>query len=71
MKKMLITFFDIKGIVHSEFIHKLIMWKYRSGYVKLSVEKGLNFVPTIGFCTMTMLQLTRHCQLVSGPKVDY
>jgi hypothetical protein len=65
MKTMLINFFDIKGIVHCEFIQKakqsskLIMWKYWGGDVKLCVGKGLNFGPPTGFSTMTVLQLTR------------
>jgi hypothetical protein len=63
-------FFDIKIIVHFEFIPQgqwteLIMWKYRSSYVKLCVDKGLNFAPTIGFSTMTMLRITR-CSLSSS-----
>jgi hypothetical protein len=61
---MLVTFFEIKGSVHFEFIpqgqsNKLIMWKYRSGYVKLCAEGGFNIFPSIGFSIRTMLQLTR------------
>jgi hypothetical protein len=45
LQTMLITFFDLKGIVHFEFIPqgqsaKLITWKYLSGYMKLCVEKA-------------------------------
>jgi hypothetical protein len=62
---MLITFFNIKAVVHFEFIPqgqstKLIMCKYWNGYMKMCIQKGLNFGPMIGFSIMTMLQLTRH-----------
>jgi hypothetical protein len=36
------------------------MWKYWSGYVKLCIERGLNFGTVIGFSTMTMLHLRKH-----------
>jgi hypothetical protein len=50
---------------------KLIMRKYWSGYVKLYVEKGMNFGPMIGFSIMIMFRLIRPCQAVSGTKIDY
>jgi hypothetical protein len=68
IKVIIIIFFDVKDIVHFEFIPqgqsvsqstKLIMWKYSSGYVKLCVETGQNFGPTTGFSIIKMLQLTR------------
>jgi hypothetical protein len=64
MQTMLITFFDIKGTVHLEVIPqglstKLIMRKQSRGYVKLWLEKGLNFVQMNGLSTMKILHLTR------------
>jgi hypothetical protein len=62
MKTMLITFFDIKGIVHFEFIpqgQRLTAWRYSSCYMKLCIEKRLNSGPIIRFPTMIMLQFTR------------
>jgi hypothetical protein len=38
---------------------KFIIWKHRSGYVRLCVEKGLKIGPMIGLSTMTTLQVTK------------
>jgi hypothetical protein len=71
MMTLLITFFDIKGIVHFEFIPqddavtRLILWKYWSGYMKLCIETGLIFGLTIRSSIMTILQLTRRSLLKS------
>jgi hypothetical protein len=57
---MLITFYKIKGIVHSEFIPQgqTVHQAYHVEVMKLCVE-GMNFGPAIGFFIMTVLQLTR------------
>jgi len=72
MKAILITFFNIKCIVHFEFISQG-QTVNQASYVemlKLCIEKGLNFGPVIWFSTMTVLQHTRCCQAVSGPKIN-
>jgi hypothetical protein len=62
MKTMLITLFDVKGNVHFEFIPRgqAVNRAYylQSGHLKLCIGKSLNFDPTIGFSTMTKLQLS-------------
>jgi hypothetical protein len=61
---MLITFFDMKGLVHFEFfpqgqtVNQAYYVKYISSNMELCTEKGMNFGPTIVFSFMTMLQLT-------------
>jgi hypothetical protein len=71
MKKILITFFDVKGIVHFEFISEgqTVNQAY---YMKKSMRlrecehrKFLNLGSAIEFSTITMLQLTRRPLLSS------
>jgi hypothetical protein len=64
MKAVIITFFDIKGIIYTQFIPP------GQNYVEILKQlhetvgrKGLNFGQVIGFTTMTMLQQTRHSLL--------
>jgi hypothetical protein len=62
MKTLLITSFDIKGIVHFEFIlqgQTVNQAYYVESYVNVCVEKGLKFAPSIRLSIMTMLQLIR------------
>jgi hypothetical protein len=55
----------VRNLVHLD--RHLSITKFR----QRNIEKDLNFCPTIGFSTMTKLQLTTCCQAVSGPKIDY
>jgi hypothetical protein len=51
----------VRNLMHSarRLLARLIMWKYWMGYVKLCIEKGMNFGPMIGFSTTTMRQQAR------------
>jgi hypothetical protein len=65
MKTMLITFFDIKGIIHFEFIpqgqtvNRAYYMEILKRLLMLCIEKGLNFIVMIGSSIVTMLQLRR------------
>jgi hypothetical protein len=64
MTKMLVaffSFFSIKGTAHFESITQgqTVNQAYYVEILTWFVERDLNFSPTIGFSTMTMLQLTR------------
>ena len=67
-QNMLLTFFDIRGIVHYEFVptgqtvNQVTIWKYWKGCVKKLDGNDPNFLPTThGSCITTMHLLTRHC----------
>jgi hypothetical protein len=68
--------FDITGIVHFEFIlqGRTVNQAYYVEVVNQLHEavhrKKPQLWPMIGF-SMTMLQLTRRCQAVAGPKIEY
>jgi acyl-CoA thioesterase FadM len=66
MKTVIVTFFDISGTVHFEFIAQ-VQTVNQANYVEIMkwlveavLKKGMNFGPVIGFSTMTMLRLTGH-----------
>jgi len=67
VKTMLLTFFDIRGIVHYEFVPtgqstKFTIWKYWKGCVKKLDGNDPNFLPgTHGSCIATMHLLTWYC----------
>jgi hypothetical protein len=62
---MLITFFHFKGVVQfgsiaqGQTVNRTYYMEIFNCYMKLCVGKGLNFGPTIGFSTVTMLHLIR------------
>jgi hypothetical protein len=75
---MPVTFFNIKSIVHFEFIPQgqKVKHSYCMEILKRLRDavrrKGLNFGPIIEFSITTMLQPKGAlCQAVSGPKIDY
>jgi len=76
-KTMLITSFEIKGIVRFGVIPQgqtaeLIIWKYWNGWMKLCVEKGLNFCPSIDptpwQCSSSEGAVSK---AVPGQRIDY
>jgi hypothetical protein len=76
MNTVLITFFDIKGFVHFKFI-KQAQTVNQSYYGKILKRlratvhrKGMIFGPTMGFSTITMLQLTRRSHSPPPPSPD-
>jgi hypothetical protein len=75
---MLITFFDIKGIICFEFIphRQTVNQAYYMEILKRLREavpiKGHELWPKIEFTNMIIFALTRlYYQAVYGPKVDY
>ena len=67
VKTMLLTFFDIRGIVHYEFVPtgqstKFTIWKYWKGCMEKWDGNELNFLPTThGSCITAIHLLTWHC----------
>jgi hypothetical protein len=72
---VLITFLDITGTVHSEFIpqgqtvNHTYYVEILKCLLKAESRKGVNFGPTIGFSIMTMLQLTKRSQFLTHKSI--
>jgi hypothetical protein len=77
IKKMLVTFFSTKGVNQFEFIlqgQTVNQESYMEIFKRLREivhRKKPNFGPTIEFCTMTMILITRPSLSISGAKIDY